>query len=165
MKKENLYLKHRCYFFESVGTIIYEPVRHGESEPWSAIVEVSPDLSDYYRYHFLNRFKVSLLKPNWKAHISLFRGEGEYRAEMEQYWKEMDGHEVVFHYTQDVFWNESFVWINTYFPEFFLLREKMGLANTHENNESWGHITIGKFRKPGQMGNFTDYHYPLPKKY
>lgn len=162
---QNLHLKHRCYNFESTGRIIYDPVRNGVSEPWSAIVEVDQDLADYYRYHFLNQFKISLLKPNWKPHISLFRGEGEYRPEMELFWKEMDGKEVTFNYTQEVFWNESFVWINTYFHEFFNLREKMGLADTHEDNESWGHITIGKFRKPGQLGNFTDYNYPLPRKY
>ncbi len=161
----NLYLKHRCYQFESVGKIIYAPIRNGTSEPWSAIVEVDQDLADYYRYHFLNQFKVSLLKPNWKPHISLFRGEGEYRPEMERFWKEMDGEEIKFVYTSEVFWNESFVWINTYFPEFFYLREKMGLKDTHQDNETWGHITIGKFRKEGQLGNFTDYNYPLPKKY
>jgi hypothetical protein len=151
--------------FESIGKIIYDPVRNGVSEPWSAIVEVDQDLADYYRYHFLNHFKISLLKPNWKPHISLFRGEAEYRPEMESFWKEMGGKEIVFCYTQEIFWNESFVWINTYFPEFFYLREKMGLKDTHEDNETWGHITIGKFRKEGQLGNFTDYNYPLPKRY
>lgn len=162
---ENLYLKHRCYNFSSKGKIIYNPVRNGACEPWSAIVEVDADLADYYRYHFLNQFKVSLLKPNWKPHISLFKGEGEYNPEMQLFWKEMDGQEVEFVYTQEVFWNESFVWVNTYFPEFFTLREKMGLAHTHLDNETWGHITIGKFRKQGQLNNFTDYNYPLPNKY
>jgi len=162
---KNLHLKHRCYQFESVGKIIYDPIRNGASEPWSAIVEVDHDLADYYRYHFLNQFKVSLLKPNWKPHISLFRGQGEYRPEMDLFWKEMDGKEIKFVYTSEVFWNESFVWINTYFPEFFHLREKMGLMDTHEDNETWGHITIGKFRKEGELANFTDYNYPVPKKY
>lgn len=161
---ENLHLKHRCYHFESVGRIIYDPVRNGASEPWSAIVEVDKDLADYYRLLFNNHFKVGILKPNWKPHISLFKGIGEYRPEMEKFWKLMDGQEVKFFYTKEAFWNENFVWINTYFPEFFELREKMGLKDTHEDNETWGHITIGKFRKPGQLGNFTDYTYSKPKK-
>lgn len=72
---ENLHLKHRCYNFQSKGKIIYDPIRNGVSDPWSAIVEVEQDIADYARYHFLNQFKVSLLKPNWKPHISLFRGE------------------------------------------------------------------------------------------
>ena len=41
---ENLYLKHRCYHFESIGRIIYDPVRRGAAEPWSAIVEIDKDL-------------------------------------------------------------------------------------------------------------------------
>lgn len=134
----NLYLKHRCYEFESQGKIIYEPQRNGVSEPWSAIVEIDPDFGDYYRLMFNNHFKNVLMKPNWKAHISLFRGEGEYRPLMEQFWKERDGQHVTFVYTKDVFWNESFAWINTYFPEFFDLREKMGLSDTHDDNETWG---------------------------
>ncbi len=160
---ENLYLKHRCYHFESTGRIVYDPVRNGVSEPWSAIVEIDQDLASYYRLLFNNYFNSCILKPNWKPHISLFRGQGEYRPEMEKYWKEMDGKEIKFVYTKEVFWNENFVWLNTYFPEFFELREKMGLKETHEDNESWGHITIGKFRKLGQFGNFTDYTHVKSK--
>lgn len=78
---------------------------------------------------------------------------------------EMHGEEIKFSYTKDIFWNEHFVWINTYFPEYFKLREKMGLAHTHEDNENWSHITIGKFRKIGQLNNFTDYTKPIPKKW
>lgn len=162
---ENLGLRHRCYTFESVGTIVYDPYRKGKEEPWSAVVEVSHDLVDYYRYQFLTAFHVPLLKANWKPHISLFRGQGEYRPQMKKFWKEKDGERVKFVYTSDIFWNESHVWINTYFPEFFELREKMGLANTHQDNETWGHITIGKFMKEGQLGRFVDFHDPLPKQY
>lgn len=162
---ENLYLKHRCYHFESIGRIIYDPVRNGVTEPWSAIVEIDKDLGDYYRLLFNNHFKVNIQKPNWKPHISLFRGISEYTPEMEKFWKEMDGKEINFVYTKDVFWNQNFVWINTYFPEFFSLREKMGLAHTHADNETWGHITIGKFRHPGQLGDFTDFTRKNPKNY
>lgn len=28
-----------------------------------------------------------------------------------------------------------------------------------------GHITIGKFRRYGQLNNFTDYNYDIPKNY
>ena len=44
---ENLYLKHRCYHFESTGRIVYDPVRNGVSEPWSAIVEIDQDFISF----------------------------------------------------------------------------------------------------------------------
>lgn len=162
---ENLNLRHRCYVFESTGTIVYDPYRKGKEEPWTAVVEVSQDLVDYYRLQFLNTFHIQLLRPNWKPHISLFRGQMDYRKEMKKYWKEMDGQRVKFVYTNELYWNDTHVWVNTYFPEFFELREKMGLAKTHEDNETWGHITIGKFRKEGQLPSFVDYTYPVPKQY
>jgi hypothetical protein len=157
----NLNLRHRCYDFESQGTIIYNPKKKGVSEPWSAIIETEQDLIDYYRYLFLCHFKISLLKPNWKSHISLIRGIDEYTPLVEEFWKECDGQEVSFDYTREVFWNDTFVWINTYCPAYFQLREKMGLEYTHEEMHNWGHITIGKFRKPGQLPVFENYHFPF----
>lgn len=162
---ENLNLKHRCYMHNSFGKIVYDPIRNMKSEPWIAIVEVDQDLGDYYRLLFNNRFKVNLLKPNWKAHISLCKGAAEYNPHMLAHWGEKHGETVNFHYTTDIFWNNTFVWLNVYFPEYFYLREKMGLAHTHINNENWGHLTLGKFRKVGQLGNFTDYSYCPPKNY
>ena len=162
---ENLLYRHRCYTEQSTGIIRYEPERHGKSTPWSAIIEVDPDLGDYYRLLFNNHFKNPLSKPNWKAHISLFRGEDEYQPEMEQYWKERDGETVDFVYSRDIFWNNTFVWLNVYCPAYFELRNRMGLSHTHDDNELWGHITIGKFRNPGSMGDFTDYQRPVPPQY
>lgn len=162
---ENLNLRHRCYEFESTGTIVYDPYRKGKEEPWSAVVEVNSELTDYYRRLFLQEFNIQLLAANWKPHISLFRGMMEYRPEMKKFWKERNGEKVKFVYTHELFWNDSHVWINTYFPEFFELREKMGLAKTHLDNETWGHITIGKFRKENQLAPFVDYNYELPKTY
>lgn len=156
---ENLYLKHRCYFFESTGRINYDPVRNNHSEPWSAIIEIDQDIANYYRYLFNSYFNHSIIKPNWKPHISLFKGINEYNPDMQKYWKELDGKEIKFVYTKDIFWNENFVWLNTYFPEYFELREKMGLKESHKNNENWSHITIGKFKKTGYLGNFTDYNF------
>jgi hypothetical protein len=162
---KNLDLQHRCYTFESSGIIVYDPYRKGKEEPWSAVVEVNPEITDYYRYHFLNEFKISLIKPNWKPHISLFRGVIDYRPKMKKYWKERHGEKIKFVYTHELFWNKEYVWLNTYFPEFFELREKMGLTSTHLHNETWGHLTIGKFRKIGQLPEFVDYTYDLPKGY
>lgn len=159
---ENLHLKHRCYEFESQGKIVYNPPRKGGDNPWSAIIEAEQDLADYFRYLFLIEFNIGLMHPGWKAHISLFRGPVEYRPEMEKYWKEKDGDIISFVYTKEVFWNNEHVWVNTYFPEFFELREKMGLSDTHIDNQSWGHITIGKFRKPDLLTQFIDYNDPLP---
>lgn len=158
---QNLQIRHRCYEFQSVGTVIYNPKRSGGAEPWSAIIETDQDIVDYYRYLFLCHFKISLLKPNWKSHISLVRGIGEYTPLVEQYWKEMDGEQVDFAYTHEVFWNETFVWVNTYCPSYFQLREKMGLGETHQFMHNWGHITIGKFRKPGQLPVFENYQHPF----
>lgn len=154
----NLYLRHRCYEFSSWGKIVYDPARGGAQEPWSAVIEVEQDLIDYYRYLFLCHYRVSLIKPSWKAHISLIRGIEEYTPLVEQFWKEMDGQMVEFHYTHEVFWNTQHVWVNTYCEEFFRLREKMGLDYTHVDNQAWGHITIGKFRKSGQMPAFMNYY-------
>lgn len=162
---ENLNLRHRCYEFEATGTIIYDPYRKGKEELWSAVVEVGSEITDYYRLLFLKEFNIQLLHPNWTPHISLFRGQMEYRPEMKKHWKEKHGQKVNFVYSHELFWNESHVWLNTYFPEYFELREKMGLAKTHLDNENWGHITVGKFRKEGQLPSFVDYNYPLPKNY
>jgi hypothetical protein len=160
----NLYLRHRCYEFSSWGKIVYDPARNGAEEPWSAVIELDDELIDYYRYLFLCRHHVSLLKPSWKAHISLIRGIEEYTPLVEQFWREMDGQMVEFCYTHEVFWNDKHVWLNTYCEDFFKLREKMGLDYTHVDNQAWGHITIGKFRKPGQIRAFTNYyeHEPFP---
>ena len=155
----NLNLRHRCYEYQSVGKIIYDPKRTGKPQPWSAIIEVEQDLADYYRLQFLLEYKVSLVKPSWKAHISLIRGQDEYTHLVEKFWGEDNEKLIEFNYGSEFFWNEHFVWINTYSEDFFRIREKMGLAYTHDDNESWGHITIGKFRREGQMGNFTDYTY------
>lgn len=154
---ENLEYRHRCYVFESFGRIVYDPYRKGKEEPWSAVVEVDRDLADYCRFLFLTKFGIQLLAPNWSPHISLFRGRKEYRREMKEHWREMHGKKVRFVYTNEMFWNDEHVWINTYFPEFFELREKMGLSKTHADNETWGHVTIGRFRKEGQLPSFVDY--------
>lgn len=110
---------------------------------------------------FLNEFKISLLKPNWKAHVTIFKGEIEYNPEFDAMWKERDGEQVNFVYGADFFWNSQFVWINTYFPEYFELRERAGI--THEDNGTWGHITIGKFRNQRQIPSFVNYSYPDPQ--
>lgn len=154
----NLYLRHRCYEFSSWGKIVYDPARGGAQEPWRAVIEVDQDLIDYYRYLFLCHYRVSLIKPSWKAHISLIRGVEEYTPLVEKFWKKMDGQIVEFHYTHEMFWNNQHVWINSYCEEFFQLREKMGLDYTHVDNQAWGHITIGKFRKSGQMPPFMNYY-------
>lgn len=74
----NRNLRHRCYTQSSYGIIKFDPQRNGKFEPWSAIIEVEQDLADYYFYLFLTHYKVHLLRPNWKAHISLIKGINEY---------------------------------------------------------------------------------------
>ena len=162
---ENLTLRHRCYSFQSSGKIVYNPPRKGVEELWSAIIETDQDIVDYYRYLFLCHFKIPLLRPNWKSHISLIRGINEYTPLVQEFWKEREGEIVDFVYGQDLFWNDNFVWVNTYCPAYFQIREKMGLAHTHDLIHNWGHITIGKFMKPNQLSYFEDFSHPLPKGY
>lgn len=158
---ENLNLRHRCYQYESSGILVYDPKRNGSFEPWMALLDLEQDFADYYRLQFINQFKISLMKPNWKAHITVFKGEAEYRPEFEQVWNERNGETFNFVYGTEFFWNKNFVWLNCYFPEYFELREKAGL--THEDNGNWGHITIGKFRKEEQIPSFASYRYDYPE--
>jgi hypothetical protein len=161
--KTNRMLRHRCYTEKSYGKITYDPKRNGRLDPWSAIIEVDQDLADYYYYLFLTHYHVPIVRPSWKAHISLIKGVSEYNPLFDNHWNYKNGQEVDFVYNTDIYWNHEFIWLNTYCEQYFHIREKMGLA--HVNNEGWGHITIAKFRTPGSLGKFTDYHDPLPPKH
>lgn len=137
----NLLLRHRCFQFETEGKIVYDPDRgtmKKNIDHW-AVITIEPDIAAYYRHLFYQRYGIELDKPNWDVHCSVLKGYSN--TDTTKPWGWLDQQSVELHYTHEMFWNNSHVWINCYSAEFFKIREFYNVLGTDQ-----GHITIGKFK-------------------
>jgi len=151
----NFTLRHRCFEFETEGTIVYDPDRgtmKNNIEHW-AVITVEPDIAAYYRHLFYQRYGIELDKPNWEPHCSVLKGYTN--TDKEKPWGWRDQEKIRLNYTHEMFWNSSHVWINCYSKEFFELRDFYNIVGLDQ-----GHITIGKFRhyQQGHVTPFKNYN-------
>lgn len=137
---DNARYGHRCYTLETAGTIKYDPPRPKNSPYW-CVAEVDKGITAYYRSLFEKFFKVPLYAPAFDAHVSILRGMPTPR--MDTHWGYLDNTDVVIQYDHRIWYNEQHVWINTYFPEYFKIREYYEVPKWNET--LFGHMTIGKF--------------------
>lgn len=137
----NFQLRHRCFQFKTDGKIIYDPDRKTmkkNTDHW-AIITIEPDIAAYYRKLFYQQYGIELNKPNWDIHCSVLKGYST--TDKTKPWGLLDQEIVDIHYTHELFWNSSHVWVNCYSKEFFELRDFYNVVGPDQ-----GHITIGKFK-------------------
>lgn len=137
---ENKLFGHRCYSLSTTGIIVYDPVRpKQQNAPFWCVAEIDKDITAYYRQQFLKRFGVELYAPAFDAHVSIMKGYQNDKILSE--WKYKDQTDVIIQFDHRMWWNDKHVWLNTYFPEFFEIRQFYEIKN-----ENRGHLTIGKFK-------------------
>ncbi|MNB84570.1 hypothetical protein D3C81_804370 [compost metagenome] len=136
--------------FEATGKLIYDPVLGREPifTPWWVILKTPQDIVEYYHYWFEKKHGIKLIKPKWGSHISLIRGE-QPSGENKQLWKKYDGMKIKFQYSNEIKWNNDYVWIDVNCDQLLEIREQLGLKKQPEHNL---HITIGKFPKEVYIG-------------
>lgn len=133
---------HRCYTLSIEGKICYDPSRGKKTDQYWCIIEIDKEITRYYRYLFKKRFGYDLYSPSFDAHVSLLKGF--HTNKMDENWKHMDGKIVEIQYDSKLYWNEKHVWLNTYCPEYFELREYYNIPEW--NTKDFGHLTVGKFK-------------------
>ena len=74
--------------FTSKGKLHYD-----DNDGHRLILSVSQDISDYYRSHIPNYYRV--FKPRWSAHITVVRPEMDIPPKI-RYWGDYENEEVEF---------------------------------------------------------------------
>lgn len=151
----NLLLRHRCFEFDTEGTIVYDPDRgsmKNNIEHW-AVITVDADIAAYYRHLFYKKYGVVLDKPNWDVHCSVLKGYS--MMDKDKPWGWRDSEQVQVNYTHEMFWNTTHVWVNCYSQAFFEIRNFYNIVGQDQ-----GHITIGKFKhnQQGCIKPFKNYN-------
>lgn len=127
-------------FFESSGTLRYS------INPYKLIVEVDKDLAKYYRSMIPKYFKTNTQA--YSPHISVVRNETPAKLE---FWHKYEGEIIVFTYSNIIYQNDTYYWINVYSRQLEDIREELGLLrksdfpSPHRPLEfDWTfHITVG----------------------
>jgi hypothetical protein len=134
------------------GVVLYDPERKGlKSNATCCIVEVDPQIAEYYRHQINEYYKLNLIKPSWKPHISIIQGSIPRNGELyNTFWKKYEGLNVDFQYS--IFPRFSgdkpsahltelaeFWFLNVNVPIFHQLRSDFKLRNDFNP-----HLTIAK---------------------
>ena len=85
------------------GIIKYDPYRGGMKNKtnWWAVLEVSKEITRYYRWWIQKEKWIKLYQPSWDAHVSIIRGEKP-APHLMHLWKKYDGQRVDFKYKHHV---------------------------------------------------------------
>ena len=129
---------HRTMHFNTVGKVVYDPLRAGkvaQETGWAVIQLDTEDLTSYYANQFYKKFGIVLDKPSWEPHISVIKGT----YDESKPWKHRDGEIVEIEYSHFMFWNDSHVWLNASCVANIELRTYYGQPSGDR-----GHITIGR---------------------
>lgn len=126
-----------------LGEIIYDPDRGKLKEDKAKntiIIEIEngEDLAAYYRTLFEKEYFISLLKPNYKIHMTVTKVHETNGMP----WGYLDCKEITINRTQELFWNKEYLWLNAFSEEWKDIRRYYGFPEYLN-----GHITIGKFRE------------------
>lgn len=131
---------HRCYTCTEPAIIQYDPPRPKHMPYW-AVAQIDTQLTAYYRKLFQQQFGIALYAPAFDAHVSILRGIPT--PKMDSEWGYLDQQPCTIHYDNRIWYNHQHVWLNTYFPEYFAIRQFYNIPLW--NTQLFGHITIGKF--------------------
>ena len=137
---ENERYGHRCYTLSTAGVIVYDPPRP-KTMPYWCIASIDKDITAFYRKLFESKFGVSLYAPAFDAHVSILRGRPT--PKMDTDWGYLHNTSCEIWYDHRLWYNHQHVWVNTYFPEYFQIREYYDVPCW--NTKLFGHLTIGKF--------------------
>jgi len=110
--------------FVSTGKLVYsdEPLSKPLT-PYKLIVEVDPELANFYRNTIPKKFAVNRSK--FPPHISVVRKEIPTNI---KFWKKYDNKPIEFEYYDYVFNDETYFWLNAYSKELEDIRVELGLT-------------------------------------
>lgn len=128
------------YPFSGKATIHYDPRLGKKYDPWWVIASCDNEIANYYRWHIERRFGITLLKPAFDAHVSIVIGEQPTNIEL---WGKHQNLEIDFSYTNKIYTNGEFWWLNVQSPAMLELRDQLGLPEKTHNL----HLTIGRVNK------------------
>jgi 2'-5' RNA ligase len=132
--------------YYSSGAFLYSPPNL-ETGFYKAIVEVDPDLVNYYRWWIPRSVKSN--RQAYKPHISVIRKEtiAENRRHL---WGKYEGESVEFSYDNKIYFDETYIWLEVHSERLMNIRTELGLypSRTHPDspNDFCFHITIGNFK-------------------
>lgn len=136
------------------GTVRYDPERQGlKDKSTCCVIDIDPELANYYRYMVNKRYGISLIKPPWREHISVIQQNLDRNSDLlKKYWKKYEGLEVTYSYypfprfTGDTSNREHYTgrywFLSAECDLFYKIREELGLKTNFAP-----HITIGKYQK------------------
>ncbi len=121
----------RYFCFSTTGKIFQAP-------NWWLFISCEHDLIDYYRW-FCQRYGLNVLK-SFKSgpHVSISRGE---RPVNHAEWKRLLYQKIEIKYSNNIRYNDDYIWIDVEPKTINQLRIKLGLRTFPSY-----HITLGKFR-------------------
>lgn len=122
-------------------------------------LQVSPDLSDYYRT--LIPKTVRVYKSRWEAHITVVRPEYEIPPKI-RYWGEYEGEVIEFLYDPYPLNGRGYYWLNAWSNRLEVIRNELGLENVSKypllptGYTKTFHITIGLYDEGFVFGELPE---------
>lgn len=105
-------------------------IQYNKTEQW-LVVDCDTEIGKYYRSLYYNsKYNAKTKKINnsiWKEHITIIRGE-EIPEEKKIYWNKYNNKEIEFEYSNKIYTNGMFYWLQIYSHLLLDLREELGLS-------------------------------------
>jgi len=127
------------------GKIIFDPQPIKDStnsmfKPFWIIVTIDDDLREYYSWFLKRRYRITVQRPAWGAHISVVRGEITTQENWE-YWKNIyNNKNIEFEHELIPKTNGGHWWLKINCEELFELRTNM----EYKKDPHWSfHLTLG----------------------
>lgn len=127
------------------GKLIFDPQPLNDPsnsmfKPFWVIVTLDDDLREYYAWFLKKRYRITVQRPAWGAHISVVRGE-ETTIQNWEYWKNIyNNKELEFEHGLIIKTNGGHWWLNINCPELFKLRTDMRYP---KDTKFSFHLTLG----------------------
>ena len=127
-----------------IGKIIFDPQPISGSKdmfkPFWVITTLEDDLRYYYAWFLKRRYRITVQRPAWGAHISVVRGE-ETTIENWEYFKNIyNNKEIEFNHELVPKTNGNHWWLKIDCSELYELRTNMG----YSKDAKWSfHLTLG----------------------
>lgn len=121
-------------------------LRYSEN-PYKLIVEVDPEISNFYASLVPKYFRLN--KQKYAPHISVVRNEVPILLEN---WRKHDGKFIGFTYNDEIEYDEKYFWLGASSEDLEKIRVELGLVNvnwvtkTPDGSHNF-HITIGNIKE------------------